>query len=373
MNSTKIKSIISLLVLIIIFTLNTGCDLLPGSETETSSSDNVSYDTTPIDPQGSIPISESQGPILPSIADVVAKVKPSVVAINTEITSLDIFNRPYIQEGAGSGWIIRDDGIVITNNHVVEGAQSITVTLDDSRTFPVVSVFTDPLSDLAVLKINAQDLPTATVGNSSTLRVGNWVVAIGNSLGQGIRATQGIVSRQDVSLEVGQGQTLYGLIETDAAINPGNSGGPLVNMSGEVIGITSVKIAQVGVEGVGYGISSNEATPIIEDLITTGYVVRPWLGVSLYTVDDYVIQRYELAVDKGAFIVSVATGSPSDKAGLKAGDVITSFDGKEITTLDELIRAIHLSQVSQTVDIVFWHGNVRKSATVILAESPPPS
>lgn len=245
--------------------------------------------------------------------------------------------------------------------------------MDDNRTFSVISVYTDSLSDLAVLKINAQNLPTATVGNSSTLRIGDWVVAIGNSLGQGIRATQGIVSRQGVSLEVGQGQTLYGLIETDAAINPGNSGGPLVNMSGEVIGITSVKIAQVGVEGVGYGISSNEAMPIIEDLITAGYVVRPWLGVSLYTVDQYVIQRYELAVDKGAFIISVASGSPADKAGLQVGDVITQFDGKEITNLDELIRAIHLSQVSQTIEIVFWHGDVSKSTSVTLAESPAPS
>ena len=373
MNSIKTKTVIYLLVLITIFTLSTGCDLLPSSETEPSSSTNVSSNTTPIDPHGSIPISENPGPDLPSLADVVAQVKPSVVAINTEITSFDLLNRPYTQEGAGSGWIIRDDGIVITNNHVVEGAESITVTLDDNRTFSVISVFTDPLSDLAVLKINAQNLPTATVGNSSQLRVGDWVVAIGNSLGQGIRATQGIVSRQEVSLEVGQGQTLYGLIETDAAINPGNSGGPLVNMSGEVIGITSVKIAMVGVEGVGYGISSNEATPIIEDLITTGYVVRPWLGVSLYTVDQYVIQRYELAVDKGAFIVSVASGSPADKAGLKVGDVITQFNGKEITNLDELIRAIHLSQVSQTVEIVFWHGDVSKSSSVALAESPPPS
>ena len=181
--------------------------------------------------------------VLPDIADVVAKVKPSVVAITTEVISLDFFNRPFTQQGAGSGWILDKSGIIVTNNHVVEGASSITVTMDDGSTYTVdqSAVFTDVLNDLAIIKIDAQNLPAVTVGDSKSLRVGEWVVTIGNALGQGIRATEGIISRQGVSIPVAPGQTLYDLIETTAAINPGNSGGPLVNLAGEVIGITSAK------------------------------------------------------------------------------------------------------------------------------------
>jgi len=220
----------------------------------------------------SAPPAESQSPVLPSIADVVAAVKPSVVAINTE-KNYQIFHRSFTQEGAGSGWIIDKDGIVVTNNHVVAVAESISVTLDDGRTFRVDpnTVATDPLNDLAIIKINAENLPAADIGDASALRVGDWVVAISNSLGLGISASSGIVSGLEISLPVSSGQTLYDLIQTDAAINPGNSGGPLVNMKGEVIGITSVKIAAVGVEGLGYAISVNEAIPIIEELIASEY------------------------------------------------------------------------------------------------------
>ena len=300
-------------------------------------------------------------------------VKPSVVAINTEYVSYDIFNRPYEQQGAGSGWIIDEDGLIVTNNHVVEGAQSVTVTLADGRTFPAVTIRTDSLSDLAIVKVNASDLPAAKVGSSSMLRVGDWVVAIGNSLGLGISATKGIVSAKNVSLSVSAGQTLDDLLQTDAAINPGNSGGPLVNMAGEVIGITSVKVAQVGVEGMSYAISSDTALPIIEDLIQNGYVVRPWLGVVLYTVDQYAVLRYNLAVEEGALITETAADSPAAEAGIEAGDVITSFDGEAITTADGLIQAIHSKEIGQEVEIVFWRGDSQHTTYAILEESTPPS
>jgi serine protease Do len=210
------------------------------------------------------------------------------------------------------------------------------------------------------------------VGDSSMLRIGNRVIAIGNSMGQGIRATQGIVSNMNVNLEVSPGQELLGLIETDAAINPGNSGGPLVSMSGEVIGINSIKAAMVGVEGVGWAISTNEAMPIIEQLVNTGYVVRPWLGVGLYTVDQYVIQRYGLAVEEGALVTNVAIGSPADRANLEPGDVITGFDGKEVTNVKDLTQAIHSSEVGQDVEITFWRGEEKRTIVAALVESPPP-
>lgn len=375
MKKNNIKFLTFSLIITISLILVAGCNFITEVDNSQPSNSSATESVTPIDSGWSITPTESQTPILPSIADVVAKVKPSVVAINVEVVAYDIFRRAYTEQGAGSGWIIREDGIIITNNHVVDGAENITVTLDDGRTFPVdkSTIATDPFTDLAVMKINTADLPAATVGNSQKLRIGDWVVAIGNSLGERISATNGIVSAMNVSLPISSDQTLYNLVQTDAAINPGNSGGPLVNMAGEVIGITSAKIAEVGVEGMGYAISTQEAVPIIEQLINTGYVIRPWLGVSFYNVDQFMIQRFNLAVDKGAFIAYIASGSPADQAGLKQGDVITSFADKEINTVNDIIQAIRSSQIGQTVEIIYWRGNSQHSTNAILIESPPPS
>jgi serine protease Do len=270
-NRAKAAGLILPLVLVLSLAIGTACGLLVGVDGSAPAgglpeSDNA----TPIATDWSIPSCDGESTVLPSIADVVAVVKPSVVAINTEAT-VRVFGRPFTQEGAGSGWIIDEGGIIVTNSHVVEGADSITVTLDDGRTFRVdpETVAADPLSDLAVIKIDADNLPAAHIGDASALRVGDWLVAIGNPLGLGISAKEGIVSRLDVSLNV-EGQALGHLIETSAAINPGNSGGPLVNMKGEVIGITSAKIASVGVEGLGYAMSMTEVIPVIEQLVGGG-------------------------------------------------------------------------------------------------------
>ncbi|MBA7689429.1 putative serine protease HtrA [subsurface metagenome] len=373
MKRATIKYLVISAILILILSLSSGC-LQPNTETSPTSSSASTNTVDQIDSDWVSPPVESDAPVLPSIADVVAKVKPSVVAINTEVITYDFFNRPYTQEGAGSGWIIDKSGIIITNNHVIEGAESITVILDDGRTFPVDinTVATDPLTDLAILKIDAENLPAVSVGDSNKLRVGDWVVAIGNSLGERISATNGIVSAVGVSLSVSSGQTLYDLVQTDAAINPGNSGGPLVNMFGEVIGITSVKIAEVGVEGMGYAISSNSALPIIEDLVTMGYVIRPWLGVVLYTVDEVVATRFGLAVNQGTLITEVLPNSPADEAGLEPGDVTVSFDGKEVTNTDDLIQAIRASQIGQEIEITYWRDETKYTTYATLIESPPP-
>jgi len=309
-------------------------------------------------------------PVLPTVTEVVAKVKPSVVAINVEITTYDIFNRPTTGEGAGSGWIISEDGYIVTNNHVVGDAEKVTVILEDGSSYIAEQVKTDPLTDLAIVKINAEKLPAIKVGDSSKLEVGEWVVAIGNALGEGTSATVGVVSALDVSVSASPGQTLHGLIQTDAAINPGNSGGPLVNMAGEVIGIDSIKVAQVGVEGMGYAISINQAVPIINELMKTGYIVRPWIGIGVYTVDSSVASMYNLPVDKGVLITEVASGSPAAKAGLKAGDIITEVEEKEITSVDELLTLVNTYKVGQTVKITFWRDSDQKTASVTLAESP---
>jgi serine protease Do len=295
---------------------------------------------------------------------------PSVVSVTTEIVVSDFFGRQSIEYVAGSGILIDDKGYIATNNHVVEDAQSIYVELADGRTFPANTVGTDSLSDLAVIKIDATDLPYARWGNSSLLSVGGWVLAIGNALGEGITATEGIVSRLNVSVDIGGGNILYGLIQTTAPVNPGNSGGPLVNMSGEVIGITSVKIVASAVEGIGYAISSNEAKPIIEDLIRYGHVTYPWLGVSVSTVTPLLAASENLSVDRGALIAEVKADSPAEAAGLRVNDVITRFGDKEISNAADLVQATRSSKIGEEVEIVFVRGEDTKTTSARLTERP---
>jgi len=376
MRRINIKYLVISLILVITLTLSSGCFYIQSEEPSSPVQSEEASSPAPINPAWKPPSTETQTSVLklPGIADVVAVVKPSVVAINTETITFDFFNQPLTEEGAGSGWILDKDGIIVTNNHVVEGAETITVTLDDGRTFPAEAstVFTDPLSDLAILEIDAQNLPALELGDSSTLRIGDWVVAIGNALGRGTSAKEGIISLLGVSLPVDQDQTLYNLIETSAAINPGNSGGPLVNMAGEVIGITSAKLAAVEVEGIGYAISTETAIPIIESLVQTGYVIRPWLGVTLYTVDEGISQQFDLAVNEGVLITGVVEGSPAETAKLEAGDIIVAMNDKDTPTADDLIIAIRDAKIGEKVEITFWRGTAKLTTEAFLAERPQP-
>jgi serine protease Do len=327
----------------------------------------------PAEPEWEQPVAIGERQPLPDFVSVIAKVKPSVVAINTEVVTRDLFNRQFTQEGAGSGWIIDEEGYIVTNNHVIEGAQSITVILVDGRAFSANIVGTDKFADLAVLKIDPENLPEAIVGDSDELRVGDWVIAIGNAQGEGISATSGIISRKGVEITVGAGQELRDLIQTDAAINPGNSGGPLVNMKCEVIGITSAKLAAIGVEGMGYAISSKTAMPIIGELIQKGYVVRPWLGIVVRDVDQFLKFTERLTVEEGAFVTQVGPESPAANAGIQQGDVIVSLGGEKITTSQQLIEVIHSQQVGVEVEITFWRGDSKMTGYTLLIENPPPS
>ena len=328
-------------------------------------SDNLTQHT---DPDWIFPPESEPATPLPDFRPVIAEVMPSVVSVTTETVVSSLFGQS-TEYVAGSGILTDDKGYIVTNNHVVENAQSIYVELADGRTFPANIVGTDPLSDLAVIKIDATDLPYACWGDSSLLSVGEWVLAIGNALGGGGGATQGIVSRLNVSVNV-EGNTLYGLIQTTAAINPGNSGGPLVNMSGEVIGITSVKIVASGVEGMGFAISSDEAKLIIPDLIRYGRVTYPWLGVGLYTVDSSLAAAMNLSVDRGALIVELVADSPADAAGLRAQDIIIRFEGQEISNVADLVRAIRTSEIGEEVEIVFVRGEDIKTTSARLVERP---
>ncbi len=308
---------------------------------------------------------------LPSFVDVVSEVRPAVVSVMTEMVAYDLFSQAYIQEAAGSGIIIDSNGYIITNHHVVQGAKDIQVELFDGTTYSATIVGIDPLTDLAVIRAEATGLPFATLGESADLAVGEWVVAIGNALGEGISASEGIVSRLNVSVTVG-GNTLRGLIQTTAAINPGNSGGPLSNMAGEVIGINSVKVATIGVEGMGYAISADSARPVVQSLINQGYVVRPWLGVSLYTVDRFTARVNQLSVDEGVLIVEVSARSPAWEAGLERGDVIVEFEGTPVRTTNDLLQGIVDSSIGDEVEIVYVRGEDRITTAATLRESPAP-
>lgn len=364
----KLGYVLAVLALLALTFNVSGCSLpVPLRESPLPSlSENMTPQTNP---NWTFPLrNDSPAVALPDFRPVITKVMPCVVSVTTEVVFTGFFG-PYSQRAAGSGVIIDSNGYIVTNNHVVEGAKSIYVELNDGRIFLANIIGSDSLSDLAVIKIDATDLPYAQWGDSNSLSVGDWVIAIGNALGEGITASEGIVSRLNVSIEV-QGNTLCGLIQTTAAINPGNSGGPLVNIAGEVVGITSAKIAALGVEGMGYAIASNEARYIIPDLIRHGRVTYPWLGVGLYTVDPYVAKTRNLSTERGALIVEVAARSPAEAAGLRVGDVIIRFENKDITNVAELIQAIRNSRVGQEVEIVFVRGDDIRTTSARLIERP---
>jgi len=351
----KFKYIILFLVaVVLIFSGVSGCTIHdeltpppPGNLTGTA------------EPNWTFPTTDNQSStLLPSFSAVVAKVKPAVVSVTTEVAK-------------GSGFVIDgEQGYIATNEHVVANAQNIEVIMDNGEIFPASVVGKDALTDLAVVKIDATDLPYVSLGNSSSLAVGEWVLAIGNAFGMGLRVTEGIVSGSNVAITLLSGEKLYALIETTAAINPGNSGGPLVNMKGEVIGITSAKI--LGAENMGYAISSDSARPTIEDLIHQGYIIRPWLGVHLQTLDWLTAWLNNLSVSEGVLIAEVVPGSPAEAAGLKKGDVITKFQDNEIDTARALQEAILDCYIGEKVEITFVRGRVTKTTYAVLEQSPSP-
>jgi serine protease Do len=359
-----------ILALVILIAVGLGIGIWALSLSPTSSPPQSNNSTQYTDPGWTFPPESEPSIPLPDFCPVVAEVMPSVVSVTTESVVSDFFGRQSTEYVAGSGILIDDKGYIATNSHVVENAQSIYVELADGRTFPANTVGTDSLSDLAVIKIDAVNLTYIYWGDSSLLSVGGWVLAIGNALGEGITATEGIVSRLNVSVDIGGGNTLYGLIQTTAPVNPGNSGGPLVNMAGEVIGITNVKIVASAVEGIGYAISSNEAKPIIADLIRYGHVTYPWLGVSVSTVTPLLAASENLSVDRGALIAEIVVDSPAEVAGLEVGDVIIRFGDKEISNIADLIQAIRSSQIGQNVEIIFVRGEDTKTTSARLVERP---
>jgi len=234
------------------------------------------------------------------------------------------------REGMGSGVIVREDGYILTNNHVVEGANEVVVQLSDARKVPAEIVGTDPETDLAVLKVNLTGLQPAILGSSDDIRVGDWVLAIGSPFGLDQTVTAGIISGKNrVQGIVDAGRGFEDFLQTDAAINPGNSGGPLVNLRGEIVGINTAILSRSGASaGIGFAIPVSLARPVLESIIESGEVRRGFLGASVVDVTPEFVEEFDLKVSKGAFIRGVLEGQPADQAGLQPGDVVTKLDGR---------------------------------------------
>ena len=312
----------------------------------------------PSSASGYLSIDEGIGSEL-NTQELVAEVAPAVVSIVVETVSYNWFWQAVPETGAGSGIIISSDGYIVTNNHVVEDANKVTVTLSDGRTFDATIVGTDAQTDLAVVKIDASNLAYLHLLSNSLeqLSVLEPVVAVGNALALpgGATWTTGVVSNLGRSIEEENGVVLNDIIQTDAAINAGNSGGPLLDAAGQVVGI-NVAIAS-NAENIGFAISTDTIIPVVESLIAEGKVVRPWLGVSAMTVTSTIQQHYHLAVNAGALIISVSSGGPASKAGLRAGDVITEMDQEDISTAADLTSCIGSHRIGDQLEIVYNRGN----------------
>ena len=309
-----------------------------------------------------------------SFADLAEKLIPSVVNISTTQTVVtninpfpfefppgspfeDLFKEfgtPQKRKASalGSGFIIDSKGIVITNNHVIKGAEDIIVRVDGNKEYKAKVIGADPLSDVAVLQIESQEKFIAVkFGNSDKARIGDWVIAIGNPFGLGGTVTSGIISARNRDIGLSRYEDY---IQTDASINVGNSGGPLFDMKGDVIGINTAILGQSGSIGIGFAIPSNSAKKVIDQLIKFGETKRGWLGVRIQVVTKEIADVEKLDRPRGALVASVAEDSPSDKAGIKAGDIILEFNGVLINEMKELPKIVAQTEVGKTVNVKVW-------------------
>ena len=279
-------------------------------------------------------------------------VGPAVVGITNKAVARDWFNNQFeIEQGVGSGVIFRADGYIVTNNHVIAGAMEIIVSLADGRSVSGELIGTDEITDLAVVKIDADNLTAAEFGDSDDIMVGEPAIAIGNPLGLEFQGsvTAGVISALNRTLNLNDRQ--FKLIQTDAAINPGNSGGALVNADGLVIGINSAKLAANGVEGMGFAIPINTVRDIVAELMEKGRVIRPWLGVGVFDKETAARQGYRLNADAGVYVEHVDKDGSAGAAGIRRGDIILEIAGKPVNTVGELRSAVAEQKVGTVIQV----------------------
>ena len=317
-----------------------------------------------------------------AIANAAARMEPSVVTIDTEYrpryryTNEDVDGQSEVMQqvprGTGSGVIISADGVIVTNNHVVQNATRISVTLQDGKELEGRVVGADAQTDLAVVKVDAKNLPAATVADSDKVRVGEWALAVGDPLRVGTTVTAGIVSAIRKNEATGAGTSYATLIQTDAAINPGNSGGALADIEGRLIGINSAIRSNTGGSiGIGYAIPSNTMRDIISQLIAKGHVIRPWLGVAFATLTDRGKAQLNLAsAPNGVLIGRVQSGSPAANMGLQPGDIIVKANDKAVQSSEDMQILIQSLKVGDTLRLNIWRNGATQTMNTNLTERP---
>lgn len=322
------------------------------------------------------------------VADIVEQVSPAVVNIDTLriatyrsplapffsdpffrrfFGDIPEFERQIPQRGIGTGFVFRPDGYILTNEHVIRGANQIKVTFIDGKEYEGRVIGSDSLTDIAVVKIEANNLPTVPLGDSDKARVGEFVIAIGNPYGLSHTVTVGVLSAKGRPISAGDsGREYENFLQTDAAINPGNSGGPLLNLQGEVIGINTAILPYA--QGIGFAIPINMARSILNQLIDQGRVVRAWLGVYIQDLTPEMAEKFGLSEAKGALVADVSKGSPAEKAGIRRGDVIRKVDGKEVPTVSDLQREIRSHRPGERVLLEIWRDGKSVTLEAVLEE-----
>jgi serine protease Do len=311
-----------------------------------------------------------------AITQAVEQVGPAVVTVISTIPGgTSFFGRLPDQTSSGSGVIISSEGYILTNNHVVENAEQVSVTLADGTELPAQIIGTDLFADLAVLQAQGEMPAVATFGNSDGLKPGEHVIAIGSPLGEFVNTvTVGVVSALGRALDTGQGYQLEDLIQTDSAINQGNSGGPLVNLAGEVIGINTLIVRGSGfgsavAEGLGFAIPINTARAVAEQIIEQGYVARPYLGIRWQTVTPRLASAYNLPVEWGIFITEIDPNGPAAKGGMKDGDIITRIGDISLDENHSYINALFTYEPNETISVEWMRGRQKLEAQVTLGET----
>ena len=310
---------------------------------------------------------------LPNIADTVERVRPAVVSIVARTVSRDRFGRQSTGFGSGTGVIFDESGLVLTNNHVIEGGVEITVTQDDGTQVEAEIIGADRLSDLAVLRLPGDGYPSLPLRENGSLRAGDWVIAIGNALALpgGPTVTVGVVSALGRSIESTPGVTLYDLIQTDTSINPGNSGGPLIDLNGNLVGINTAVLrgsSGVSVEGIGFAVDVETAQQVALQLVELGHVRWAWMGVFLADLSPEVAAKVGLPIREGVIIQNMLVDGPSDRAGIHPGDIVVNIDGHDIATVSDLTRLLRQEfKAGQEVEVEVFRVVDGQSSTKVLA------